>query len=135
MRHTACRRSLLHSERLTLRRRQLEAVSSPDVQSVLERSVLLGYMPSAQADVIAVVAVGADVVLVAVKRRLLQTAPILVGLGMSAPKPYFLLEGGSVYQLQSFPAVELQGSWSLDAQPGLLWKMRVRVVCPTFPMA
>jgi hypothetical protein len=117
-------------ERLTQRHRQLEVVSSPDVQSVLERSVLLGCMPLAQADVIV-----ADVVLVAVKRRLLQTAPILVGQGKNAPKPYSLLEGGSVYRLQSFPAVELQGSWSRDAQPGLSWKMRVRVACPTFPMA
>lgn len=133
--HTACRRSLLHLDRLTQRHRQPEVVSSPDVQSVLERSVLLGCMPLAQADVIAVVAVGADAVLVAVKRRLLQTAPILVGLEKNAPKPYSLLEDGNVYQLQSFPVVELQGSWSRDAQPGLLWKMRVRVVCPTFPMA
>ena len=133
--HTACRRSLLHLDRLTQRHRQLEVVSSPDVQSVLERSVLLGCMPLAQAGVVAAVAVGADAVLVAARRRLLQTAPILVGLGMSAPKPYSLLEDGSVYRLQSFPAVEQRGSWSRDAQLDLLWKMRVRVVCPTFPMA
>lgn len=67
-------------------------------------------MPLAQADVIAAVDVAVAAVLVAEKQLLLQTEPIRVGLGTNVLKPYFLLEDGSVYRLQSFPAAERQDS-------------------------
>ena len=104
--HTACCHSLLHLKRQIQRHRPLEVVSFLGVQSALARSVLRDYMPLAQVDVTAAVAV----VLVAERWRLLQTALIWVGLGTNAPKPYFLLEDGSVSQSQSFPAVGQQDS-------------------------
>lgn len=126
--HTACYHSLPRSAYLIQKRRQLGVVSSPDVRSALGRLVLQDCMPLARVDVIAAV-------LVVEKRLLLQTALIRVGLGTNALKPCFPLEDGSVYRLQSFPAVGLQDSWSRDARPSLLWMMRVHYVYPAFPMA
>lgn len=132
--HIACCHNLPHSELLIQRRHQRAVVSSPYVRSVLVHSVLRDCMPTAQVDATAAAA-AAVAVLVAERWLLLQTAPILVGLGTNAPKLYFLLEDGNVSRSQSFPAVGLQDSWSRDVQPSLPSKMLVHCGCPTFPVA
>ena len=129
--HAVCCHSLLRLARLVQRRRQLEVVSSPDVQSALGRLALQDCMPLARADVTAAVAA----VLVAEKRLLLQAGSSLAGLGMNAAKLYSLLEEGSVSRWLSSLAVGPQGSWSHDAQASLLWKVRVHCACPAFPVA
>ena len=98
--HAVCCHSLPHLGGLSQRHRPLGVVSSPDVRSVLGRLVLRDCMPWAQVD-----GAVAAAVLVAERWLLLQTALIWVGLETNAQKPYFLLEDGSVFRSQSFPAV------------------------------
>lgn len=85
-------------------------------------------MPSALAGVSAAVA------LVVARLVLRLTALMLVVQGTNELKPYSLLEGGNVFQLQSFRVVGQRGSLSRGAQPSLPSRMQVHPLCPRTQM-